>query len=167
MKWITREKARVDRVACPWLITRFVDTDPEFVFVPADRVATEAEHQGAIPYDVPGVALTHDGPLCSFDTIMREYGLSGKDAALDRLALIVRGADTSDKDLTPESRGLEAIASGFQKLEIDDLERLRLEFPVYDALYAACRAQAEISAPQGQGAPAITGPLTLPPSLTV
>ena len=114
MKWITRERAKVDRIACPWLISRFIDPTPEFLYVPAERVLAEAERHGATPYDIPDVELGHHGPLCSFDALMEKYGLQGTDPALDRLALIVRGADTADKDLTPESRGLDAIAGGFQ-----------------------------------------------------
>jgi hypothetical protein len=138
MKWITRERAKVDRVACPWLISRFIDPDPEFLYVPSDRVRFEAERQEAVPYDIPDVELGHQGPLCSFDAFMRKYGLQGKDSALDRLALIVRGADTSDKDLTSESRGLDAIAGGFQQMDISDHEKLTWEFPLYDALYVYC-----------------------------
>jgi hypothetical protein len=147
MKWITRERARVDRVACPWLISRFIDPAPEFLYVPADRVLAEAERQGAIPYDVPGVELGHQGPFCSFDALMRKYGLAGKDPALDRLALIVRGADTADKDLAPESRGLEAIAGGFHMMEIGDHEKLEREFPLYDALYVYCGGRWPIPKP--------------------
>ena len=150
MKWITRARAKVDRIACPWLITRFIDPIPEFVYVPADRVLIEAERQGAIPYDIPNVELGHDGPLCSFDAFMRKYGLQGTDPALDRLALIVRGADTSDKDLTPESRGLDAMAGGFQQMEISDHEKLALEFPVYDALYVYCGGTRPTAKPSGK-----------------
>jgi len=138
MKWITRERAKVDRIACPWLITRFIDPNPEFLYVPTDKVLSEAATQAATPYDIPDVELGHKGPLCSFDAFMDKYGLLGKDPALDKLALIVRGADTSDKDLTPESRGLDALAGGFQKMEISDHQKLELEFPVYDALYIYC-----------------------------
>jgi hypothetical protein len=99
MKWITRERAKVDRIACPWLISRFLDPSPEFLYVPADRVLVEAARQGAVPYDVAGVELGHQGAFCSFDALLRKYGLEGKDPALDRLALIVRGADTAAKDL--------------------------------------------------------------------
>jgi hypothetical protein len=136
MKWITRERAKVDRIACPWLISRFLDPSPEFLYVPADRVLVEAVRQGAVPYDVAGVELGHQGAFCSFDALLRKYGLEGNDPALDRLALIVRGADTAAKDLTPESRGLDAIAGGFQHMEISDHEKLEREFPLYDALYA-------------------------------
>jgi hypothetical protein len=137
MKWVTRENPKVDRVACPWLIKKFVDPDAEFLYVPAAEVMAVAERDGAIPYDVPDVELGHHGAECSFDAIMKQYGLS--DPALDRMAPIVRGADTADKDLTPESRGLEAIAAGFQAAYQDDHEQLAAELPVYDALYAYCR----------------------------
>ena len=138
MKWITRERAKVDRVACPWLISRFIDPTPEFMYVPADRVLAEAEQRGATPYDVAGAELGHQGAFCSFDALLRKYGLDGKDPALDGVALIVRGADTAAKDLTPESRGLDAIAGGFQMMEISDHEKLKWEFPLYDALYVYC-----------------------------
>lgn len=137
MKWVTRERPKVDRVACPWLIRRFVDPEAEFLFVPADQVAETARREGATPFDVAGAELGHHGPECSFDAIVRKYGLS-KDPALVRLALIVRGADTGAKDLTPESRGLEAVAEGFRRVFADDHELLEREFPVYDALYAWC-----------------------------
>jgi hypothetical protein len=112
MKWMTRERAKVDRIACPWLMRRCIDPQPEFLSVPADQVLTEAATQGATPYDIPGVELGHQGALCSFDALMTKYHLQGTNLALDRLALIVRGADTADKDVTPESRGLDAIAGG-------------------------------------------------------
>jgi hypothetical protein len=150
MKWITRERAKVDRIACPWLISRFIDLTPEFLYVPADRVRAEAERQGAVPYDIPDVELGHEGPLCSFDAVMKKYSLQGKDPALDRLALIVRGADTADKDLTPESRGLDAIAGGFQRMDIGDHEKLDREFPVYDALYVYCGGTLPIPKPSGK-----------------
>lgn len=127
----------VDRIACPWLISRFVDPRAEFLYVPADQVLTVAEREQAIPYDVPGVELGHHGAACSFDAIITTYNLS--DPALDRLALIVRGADTDARDLTPESRGLAAIAAGFRLAYADDYEQLARELPVYDALYAWCR----------------------------
>ena len=150
MKWITRERAKVDRIACPWLISRFIDAQPAFLYVPADQVLTEAATQGATPYDIPGVELGHKGPLCSFDALMAKYGLPGTDPALDRLALIVRGADTADKDLTPESRGLDAIAGGFQQMGISDHEKLAREFPVYDALYVYCGGTLPIPQPARQ-----------------
>jgi len=127
----------VDRVACPWLIQRFVDPDAEFLYVPADQVLAVAEREGATPYDVPGVELGHHGDECSFDAIIRKYDLT--DPALAQLALIVRGADTDAKDLTPESRGLVAIAEGFRLVYDDDHAQLAAELPVYDALYAVCR----------------------------
>ena len=137
MQWVTRARPKVDRIACPWLIARFVDPDAEFLYVPADEVMAVAEQTGAIPYDVPGVELGHHGAECSFDAILAKYELT--DPALHRLALIVRGADTPAKDLTPESRGLEAIAEGFRVLYHDDLEQLAAESLVYDALYAYCQ----------------------------
>ncbi len=139
MKWVTRERPKVDRIACPWLIKRFVDPSAEFLYVPADQVTAVAEKERAVPYDVPGVELGHHGPECSFDAILKKYNLT--DPALQKLALIVRGADTEDKDLTPESRGLEAIAEGFRQTHSDDHEQLDRELPVYDALYAYCGGQ--------------------------
>ena len=137
MKWVTRARPKVDRVACPWLIKRFVDPRAEFLYVPADQVMEAAKREGAIPFDVPNVELGHNGPECSFDAIIKKYKLT--DPALQRLALIVRGADTGAKDLTPESRGLEAIADGFRLVYQDDNELLERELSVYDALYAYCR----------------------------
>lgn len=151
MKWITRERAKVDRIACPWLISRFIDPQPEFLYVPAEQVLSAAEQHGAIPYDIPNVALGHNGPLCSFDAFMQNYGLLGTDPALERLALIVRGADTSDKDLTPVSRGLDAIAGGFQQMKLSDHEKLAREFPVYDALYVYCGGTLPIRPPSPEG----------------
>jgi hypothetical protein len=137
MKWVTRERPKVDRVACPWLIRRFIDPDAEFLFVPPDRVLAVAEKEGAVPFDIPGVELGHHGAECSFDAIIRKFNLV--DPVLAKLALIVRGADTEARDLTPESRGLEAIAEGFRFVFSDDHEQLEYEFPVYDALYAWCK----------------------------
>ena len=139
MKWVTRARPKVDRVACPWLIKKFVDPDAAFLYVPAGQVIAVAEREGAIPYDVPYVELGHQGAECSFDAIIKKYHLA--DPALQQMALIVRGADTSDKDLTPESRGLDAIAAGFQLAYQDDLKQLADELPVYDALYAYCQQQ--------------------------
>ena len=139
MKWVTRANPKVDRIACPWLIRKFVDPQAEFLYVAGADVMTVAEREGAIPYDVPNVELGHAGAGCSFDAIIKKYKLG--DAALQRMALIVRGADTSDKDLTPESRGLEAIAAGFQAVYADDHEQLSAELPVYDAIYAYCQLQ--------------------------
>ena len=139
MKWVTREKARVDRIACPWLISRFIDREPTFLFVPTSQVMTVAKREGAIPYDVPNVELGHDGERCSFDAFLKKYKLA--DPALDALALIVRGADTDARQLTPESAGLYALATGFQATARDDHENMTKQFPAYDALYAYCRAQ--------------------------
>jgi hypothetical protein len=139
MKWVTRARPKVDRIACPWLITRFVDGQAEFLYAPADQVMAVAEREAATPYDVPGAELGHQGDECSFDAIVRKYDLAKHDPALARLALIVRGADTQQPDLTPESRGLLAIAQGFSEVYADDHEQLAAELPVYDALYAWCR----------------------------
>jgi len=144
MKWITRERARVDRIACPWLISRFIDPRPEFLFVPAGEVLGEAARQQAIPYDVPDVELGHHGPKCSFDAFIARYELG--DPALGLLAPIVRGADTEDRGLRPESAGLYAAATGFQATSRDDVENMARQFPMYDALYQYCRMQ-------GRGAP--------------
>jgi hypothetical protein len=138
MKWVTREKARVDRIACPWLITRFIDKDPTFLFVPADQVKKVAERENAIPYDIPGVELGHHGERCSFDAFLDQYQLA--EPALHALALIVRGADTEARQLTPESPGLYALATGFQAMAKDDHDNMAKQFPAYDALYAYCRA---------------------------
>ena len=142
MKWVTRERPKVDRVACPWLIKRFVDPDAEFLYVAADQVQAVAEREGATPFDVAGAELGHHGAECSFDAIVRHYDLAKNDPALTKLALIVRGADTSQPDLTPESRGLLAIAQGFSEIYQDDQAQLAAELPVYDALYAWCQRQA-------------------------
>ena len=140
MKWITREKVKVDRVACPWLIRKFVDKDAEFHFMPADKVLEEAEHLGATPFDVKGVELGHHGKECSFEAILKKYDLAG-DSALVLLAKIVNGADT-DNTLwhQPEGAGLEAIAEGFRSLGFkNDHEINAAEWIVYDALYAYCQ----------------------------
>ena len=140
MRWITRERVKVDRVACPWLIKRFVDREAEFHFVPADRVAAEAERLGAVPFDVPGAELGHHGKECSFEAILKRYALHD-DAALVLLGRIVNGADT-DNSLyrQPEGPGLAAIAEGFRHLGLkDDHEINAAEWIVYDALYAYCR----------------------------
>lgn len=137
MKWVTRARPKVDRVACPWLIKRFVDSKAEFLYVSPEQVMEVARREDAIPFDVPNVELGHNGPECSFDAIIRKYNLANP--ALQRLALIVRGADTEAKELTPESRGLEAIAEGFRLVFQDDHELLERELSVYDALYAYCQ----------------------------
>lgn len=147
MKWITRERVKVDRVACPWLVKKFVDSKAEFLFVPADRVMETAQRVGAIPYDVPDVELGHHGKECSFDAIVKKYNL-GNDAALVHLAKIVNGADT-DNSLwnQPEAAGLNAIAEGFRHLGFkDDHEVNAAEWIVYDALYAYCKEMVRRSA---------------------
>jgi hypothetical protein len=142
MKWITRERPKIDRIACPWLITRFIDTEPEFLYVPASEVMREAQSTGAVPYDVPGVEYTHVGELCSFDAFLTRYQLT--DPALQQLAAIVRGADTSRLELTPQSAGLYALSLGLSHNFSDDHEMLKHGMVMYDALYAWCRAcQAE------------------------
>ena len=139
MKWITRERARVDRIACPWLIARFIDPKPEFLFVPARDVLAASQREHAIPYDIPNVELGHHGARCSFDAFIERYELS--DPALTTLAAIVRGADTDDRGLTPESAGLYAAATGFQATSRDDFDNMARQFPMYDALYAYCQTQ--------------------------
>src|SRR2546425_5571083 len=126
MKWVTREHARVDRIGCPWLISRFLDRDAVFLFVPANAVMAAAERESAIPFDVPGVELGHHGDHCSFDAFLERYGLT--DPALRSLAVIVRGADTEARTLTPESPGLYALASGFRAVARDDHDDMRLQF---------------------------------------
>jgi protein-tyrosine-phosphatase len=145
MKWVTRERARVDRIACPWLISRFVDPKPEFLFVPARDVLSVAEREHAIPYDIPGVELGHEGPRCSFDAFLERYELA--DPALATLAAIVRGADTDDRALTPESAGLYAAATGFQAISRDDFENMNRQFPMYDALYEYSRQRSAVAPP--------------------
>ena len=142
MKWVTRERPKIDRIACPWLIARFIDRTPEFLYVPANQVLKIAAETGAIPYDIPGVEMTHDGELCSFDAFIKKHHL--QDPALDQLALIVRGADTSKLELTPQSAGLYAISLGLSHQFADDHEMLRHGMVIYDALYAWCQScQAE------------------------
>ena len=138
MKWITREHAKVDRIACPWLIKNFVDKDAEFLFVPAEKVMEIAGEQNAIPFDVPDVELGHHGDECSFDAIIKKYELDKKDASLLELAKIVRGADTPNRSLTPQSAGLVAIATGFSINSRDYHDNMRKQFYVYDALHAFC-----------------------------
>ncbi|MEC4723302.1 chromate resistance protein [Noviherbaspirillum sp. CPCC 100848] len=142
MKWVTRERPKIDRIACPWLITRFIDKDPEFLYVPASEVLTVAQQSSAIPYDIPGVEMSHVGEQCSFDAFLQKYDL--KAAALQQLAAIVRGADTSKLDLTPQSAGLFAISLGLSAMFVDDHEMLKHGMVMYDALYAWCeQCQAE------------------------
>jgi hypothetical protein len=141
VKWVTRKNANVDRVACPWLITKFVDPEAEFLYVPAEEVMATAEREGAIPYDVKDVELGHVDGRCSFDSIIVKYGL--EDVALKRLAQIVHGADVAaDRDICHEAAGLYAIAHGFALVHGEnDHEKIRLETPMYDALYAWCQKE--------------------------
>src|SRR3954468_20674944 len=151
MKWITREKVKVDRVACPWLIKKFVDPQAEFLFVPADQVMEVAAREQAIPYDVKGVEFGHHGKECSFDAIMKKHGLHNKDAALVLLAKIVNGADT-DNTLwnQPEAAGLEAVAEGFRHFGYkNDHEQIAAEKIVYDALYFYCQRAVAQGKPDG------------------
>lgn len=136
MEWVTRQRPKIDRIACPWLILRFIDSQAQFRYVPADQVLGVARQTGAIPYDIPGVELTHVGELCSFDAFLKKYQLN--DAALAQLATIVRGADTSRLDLAPQSAGLYAISLGLSATITDDHEMLRHGLVMYDALYAWC-----------------------------
>jgi hypothetical protein len=137
MKWVTRERPKIDRIACPWLITRFIDKHAEFLFVPPADVLRVAQETGATPYDVPGVEFTHVGEACSFDTFLQRYDL--KDPALAAMAVIVRGADTSRLDLAPQAAGLLAISLGLSRNFSDDHEMLKHGFVMYDALYSWCR----------------------------
>jgi hypothetical protein len=140
MKWVTRSHVHVDRVACPWLISRFIDSEAEFLFVPKGQIQKVAGETGAIPFDAPGVELGHRDGKCSFETIVDHYGLT--DRALLRLARIVHSADVGvDADLDPIARGLEAIAVGYSLRFPNDQDNLRRQFDVYDALYAWCRLQ--------------------------
>lgn len=141
MTFVTRARARVDRMACPWLIRRFIDANARILFVPGDQVRAVAEAEGGLPFDVPEVDLGHHGDRCSFDAFLERYRLD--DPALREMALIVRGADTDRLDLVPEAAGLYAIATGFQRLMpaqfADDHAMLAAETPMYDALYEFCR----------------------------
>ena len=151
MKWITRERVKVDRVACPWLIKKFVDQEAEFVFVPADQVMEEAKRLGAVPYDVKDVELGHHGKECSFEAILKKYALVS-DAALVLLGRIVNGADTDNTLYNqPEGPGLEAIAEGFRHLGYKDDHALNAaEWIVYDALYAYCQEMVRQEKPSGK-----------------
>ena len=159
MKWITRENVKVDRVACPWLILRFVDPDAEFLFVPESKLLESAEQEHAIPFDAPklsAVKLNHRGERCSFEAIVEDYHLSVP--GLKRLALIVRAADVKGQEsAAPEGLGLRAIAHGLASLGISDTERLAKQFPIYDGLLAFCRQiesqqESEISTTQRHSA---------------
>ena len=142
MKWVTREKVKVDRVACPWLIKRFIDPEAELLFVPAEEVLEVAEREGAISYDARGAGqYDHREGKCTFEVLIEEYDLDEDDLALWLLADIVHGADTADRDRTPQSAGLRAIAEGFHYLDVPDEQRLAHGFAIYDALYAWCQHQ--------------------------
>ena len=137
MKWVTRERPKTDRIACPWLIAKFIDPDAEFLYVPAGEVLDVAEREGAISYDAPDARYTHREGLCTFEVLVEDYELA--DPALPLMARIVHGADIADdRDATPQSRGLLAIAEGFHLLDLPDERQLELSLPVYDALYAWC-----------------------------
>lgn len=138
MKWVTRERPKIDRIACPWLIARFIDQAPEFLYVPADRVLAVAAETGATPYDVPNVEMSHVGPLCSFDAFLSKYQMT--DPALRRLAQIVRAADTGTPEASPQAHGLLAISLGLSKNFADDHEMLKHGMVMYDALYSWCQS---------------------------
>lgn len=140
MKWITRERPKIDRIACPWLIARFIDKNPEFLYVPRDEVVKIAAESGAVPYDVPDVELGHHGDQCSFDAFIAKYKLT--DPSLHRLALIVRAADTGRPELSDEAKGLLAISNGLSLNFKDDHEMLKHGMVIYDALYAWCQTSA-------------------------
>jgi rhodanese-related sulfurtransferase len=136
--WVTRERPKIDRIACPWLIARFIDPEAEFLYVPSKEVLRAAKEKAAIPYDIPDVHFSHDGELCSFDAFLRTYRLAG-DPALTQLAIIVRGADTARLELAPQAAGLLAVSLGLSWNFKDDHEMLKHGMVVYDALYAWCR----------------------------
>jgi len=141
MQWVTREHPHTDRIACPWLIRRFIDADAEIAYVARDDVLAYAAREGATSFDAPGAMYTHRDGMCTFETLIADYKL-GDDPALVLMAKVVHGADVSeDADITPQSRGLEAIARGFMHLGLDDQRQLELELPVYDALYAWAQQQ--------------------------
>ena len=137
MKWVTRERPKIDRIACPWLITRFIDKEAEFLYVPADQVLAVAETSGATPYDIPGVEYSHVGELCSFDAFLNKHNLT--DPALLQLAVIVRGADTARLDIAPQAAGLLALSLGLSHNFADDHAMLAQGMVMYDALYACCK----------------------------
>jgi hypothetical protein len=142
MKWVTREPAKVDRIACPWLIKRFVDKDAEILFVPAHKVIDYimGGKDKATPFDIPNVELGHHGEECSFDAIIKKYKLDQREPALNELAKIVRGADTDNRKLTPYSECLAAIAAGFSITSKDDYDNMTKQFPLYDALFEFCKS---------------------------
>jgi hypothetical protein len=143
MKWVTREHPKTDRIACPWLIRKFIDPEAEIVYVPKDEVLAYAEREGATSFDAPDARYTHRDGMCSFETLIEEYQID--DPAVGLMARVVHGADVSeDRDAMPQSQGLEAIADGFALLGLDDQRQLALELPVYDALYAWAQQQVAV-----------------------
>lgn len=136
-RWVTRERPKIDRIACPWLIARFIDKEAEFLYVPAREVVDAARERNAVPYDIPDVLFSHDGDACSFDAFLKHYRLT--DSALNRLAVIVRGADTNKLELAPQSSGLAALSLGLSRIYADDHEMLKHGMIMYDALYAWCK----------------------------
>ena len=141
MQWVTREHPKTDRIACPWLIRKFIDPKAEIVYLPADEVLPYAKRTGAISFDASDARYTHRDGLCTFEVLIDEHSL-GTDPALARMARVIHGADVADdRDATPESRGLLAVADGFALMGLPDQEQLALELPVYDALYAWCRRE--------------------------
>jgi hypothetical protein len=140
MKWVTRERPKTDRIACPWLIRKFIDPNAEIVYLPREEVLGYAQENGAVSFDAPGARYTHREGLCSFEVLVQEYAID--DPAISLMARIVHGADIAgDVEVTPQSAGLLAIAEGFAALQLADQEQLRLALPVYDALYAWCQHQ--------------------------
>lgn len=137
MKWVTRERPKIDRIACPWLIAHFIDKEAEFLYVPTNKVLSTAKETGAVPYDVPGVEMGHDGEMCSFDAFIKKYKLT--DPALQQLATIVRGADTDRHDLAPQAAGLLAISLGLSRNYANDHEMLQQGMIIYDALFSWCK----------------------------
>jgi hypothetical protein len=151
LKWVTREHPKTDRIACPWLIRKFIDPEAEIVYVRQDDVLPFAEREGAMSFDAPGARYTHRDGLCSFEVLIEDHDL-GADPALALMASVIHGADVSeDPDATPQSAGLLAIADGFALLDVDDQTQLELELPVYDALYAWARSQIETTGPAQRG----------------
>ena len=134
MKWITRERPKIDRIACPWLIKNFVDAEAEFIYVPKENVFKESENSGAIPYDIPGAEYSHEGEYCTFDFIIKKHQLS--DDALEQMAVIIRGADTDRFNLAPQAAGLWAISAGLSYNYKNDYEMLEIGMKIYDALYS-------------------------------
>lgn len=156
-QWVTRARPKIDRIACPWLILRFIDATAEFLYVPADQVLAVAAETGAVPYDIPGVEMSHVGERCSFDAFIARHGLD--DPALLQMATIVRGADTSRLDLAPQAAGLYALSLGLSQCWADDHEMLRHGLVMYDALYAWCRSgqgETHVWPPLMPVAPAVT-----------